>query len=60
MMTEREVDMIRGKLSVGAATLNETYDFLVYVEALEQLVEEASVEDFYGSEGWKHRIGWDD
>ncbi len=29
------------------------------VKAIVDLVEEASCEDFWGSEGWKHRMGWD-
>ena len=57
--TERDIDMILGKMHVGAASLEEVKSFLEYVLELESLVEEASSEDFYGSEGWRHRIGWD-
>ncbi len=53
----RELDTIRGKMMVGAATKEELQDFLTYVIALEGLVEEASMEDFYGTEGWQHRLG---
>jgi len=57
--SEREINMIRGKMAVGHASVDEIRDFLYYVTHLEQFVEEASDEDFYGTEGWKHRIGWD-
>ena len=57
--SQREIDMIRGKMLVNAASQEELYDFLKYVSVLEILVEEASIEDFYGTEGWEHRIGWD-
>lgn len=59
MATRREIDMIRGKLIVGKATVEECHTFLEFVNQLEAMVEEASMEDFYGTEGWEHRLGWD-
>lgn len=59
LKTERELNIIRGKMIVAAATPAELSDFLFYVSKLEELVEEASNEDFYGTEGWEHRLGWD-
>ena len=41
---------------VGAASNEELLDFLEYVSAIEALVEEASNEDFYGTEGWRSRM----
>jgi hypothetical protein len=60
LKSEREIHMIRGKLLVNGATVDEINDFLFYVDTLESMVEEASCEDFYGTEGWKHSIGWDE
>jgi hypothetical protein len=57
--TERELNEIRGKLQTGSANCEDIEKFLAYTEVVEELVEEASGEDFYGTEGWKHRIGWD-
>ena len=56
----RKLDEIRGKMMVGHATPDELKQFLTYVNALEGLVEEASIEDFYGTEGWQHKLGIDD
>lgn len=56
---EQTIDMIRGKMMVAAASKEELHDFLNYVAMLESLIDEASLEDFYGSEGWRHRVGWD-
>lgn len=56
MKTEKELDKIRGKILVGKATVEELHDFLEYVSAIEALVEEASNEDFYGTEGWTRRV----
>lgn len=58
-MTEKEINIIRGKLLVNAATQDEIFTFIEYVSEIESLVEEASLEDFYGTEGWQHRLGWD-
>ncbi len=59
MSTEKEINTIRGKLLVNAATQEEIFAFMEYVSEMETLVEEASMEDFYGTEGWEHRLGWD-
>jgi hypothetical protein len=56
----RELDAIRGKMLVGAASPKELSEFLKYVAALEGLVEDASSEDFFGSEGWQHHLGIDE
>jgi hypothetical protein len=59
VISEQEIDMIRGKMLVAAATQEELHAFLNYVTAIESLVEDASCDDYYGSDGWRHRIGWD-
>ena len=56
--TEREMDVIRGKMLVNKASQGELHQFLKYVSFLEGLVEEASMEDFFGTEGWRHLAGW--
>lgn len=58
LKTEQEIDMIRGKMLVNAATQKELHDFLWYVNEIEALVDEADLEDFFGTEGWRHRLGW--
>ena len=58
MRPEKELNIIRGKMMINAATQYETDKILEYINTLEALVEEASDADFYGTEGWRHRIGW--
>lgn len=55
--TEKQLNITRGKMLVDHATIPELHDFLRYVSALEGLVEDASAADFYGTEGWRHKIG---
>ncbi len=59
LKSEKEINIIVGKLLVGKCQKKDIQDYLYYVAALEKLVEEASQEDFYGTEGWRRRIGWD-
>ena len=59
VINEQKVNEIRGKMLFNAATQDELYQFLNYVNAIEALVEEASDEDYYGSKGYQHRLGWD-
>lgn len=57
LKSQRELDVIRGKILVNAANTDELHDFLKYVSALESALDEASFEDFFGTEGWQHWIG---
>lgn len=57
LLTERELDTIRGKMLVNAATQEELHAFLHFVAALERLVDEADLDDYFGTEGWRHRLG---
>ena len=59
LVSELKLHEIRGKMLVNAATQEELHSLLFYVGKLEFLVEEASDEDFFDTEGWRHRIGWD-
>lgn len=56
-MTRRQLDEIRGKLLVGHATPEETRAFLAYVVDLESLLDEADCDDYFGTEGYAHRLG---
>ena len=57
--SERELNIIRGKMLVGAASITEQKEILKYITALESLVEDADLDDFYGTEGYRHLLGWD-
>jgi hypothetical protein len=59
LKSERELNMIRGKMLVGAATRDELHDFLFYVNHIEGLLEEGDCDDVFGTEGWRCRLGWD-
>jgi hypothetical protein len=54
--SSREINIIRTKILVGDANKEDIQDFLYYVSLVESLVEEASDEGFYGTEGWRKRI----
>lgn len=54
--TEKEINIIAGKMLVGHASVQELHTYLHYCATLEGLVEEASMEDFYGTEGWRKKV----
>lgn len=56
LRSEEELDMIRGKMMVGAATAKEQQDFLTYVATIEGLLESADSDDYFGTEGWRNQI----
>lgn len=56
MITEKQVNIIRGKMLSGKAPIEEIEEFLKYVDKLEELVKQASNEDFYGTVGWKYNV----
>ena len=56
---EQKLNEIRGKMLVAKATKEELHQFLYYVTVIEGLVEQASMEDFYGTGGYRHYLGWD-
>ena len=60
ILKENQLDMIRGKMLVAAATAKELQDFLTYVSALESLLDRCDSEDFFGTEGWHREMGWDE
>lgn len=55
----RELDVIRGKMLVSAASVEENHAFLRYVASLESLLDEADLDDYFGTEGWQHHLGID-
>lgn len=108
LKSQRELDVIKGKVIAGAASADEVSEFAAYVEvieglisqarsddsesvvewcdyagvspeqlaakpvadeteayfeyatALEKVLDEADCMDFFGTEGWRHRIGTED
>lgn len=60
MTRQRELDVIRGKMLVAGASPDEVAAFLDYVSTIEALLDEADMEDYFGTEGWRHRIGIED
>ena len=57
LLNEKKLNIIRGKMLVAAATQQELRKFLMYVSALETLLDETNQDDYFGTEGWQHHIG---
>ncbi len=59
-LTNVQVAIIKGRLSVGQATQEDVANLVAHIEALEELMNEADGDDAFGTEGWRHRLGIDD
>lgn len=57
--TEKELNTIRGKALVGATTKEEVMRIFEALDDLEELCDELDLEDVFGTEGWRHRVGRD-
>lgn len=50
---------IEERIRLKTATFEEIDYFMEVVRKLIEMAEEASAEDFFGTEGFKHTLGWD-
>jgi hypothetical protein len=54
------IEFILGKLSTGSSLTQKEYVTLAdYIYDLENLLDQGDNENFYGTEGWRHRLGLD-
>lgn len=59
MISEKQYHIILGKISDKISS--EDFENLVEVlQKFESLLFIADEDDFFGTEGWKHYIGWED
>lgn len=56
-LTERELNIIRGKAMVNAATVEEILSVFAHLDALEARLDEADEDDYLGPDGWRHWVG---
>ncbi len=59
-MTERAINIIRGKTLVGKATRDEVLALCRHIDECERLLDEADESDCFGTEGWRHYVGLED
>lgn len=55
----KQVFMARARIALGKATTADIKIFMDYVDAMEGLLDEGDQMDKFGTEGWLHRIGYD-
>jgi hypothetical protein len=59
-MEERDYNVCIGKILAGKPLNDEEANMFVDVlREFESMLDEGDQEDFYGTEGWHHRMGWD-
>lgn len=53
-LTDRELNIIRGKAMVGKATVKEIMSVFEHYDKIEMELETRDSEDYFGTEGWRH------
>jgi hypothetical protein len=59
LLTDKELNIIRGKVMVGGATIAEILSVFGHLDAMEDKLDELDEQDFMGTEGWRHYLGLD-
>lgn len=60
LLSDRELNTIRGKALVGHASKEEILSVFGHLDALEEKLDETDCDDFFGTEGWRHFFGHPD
>jgi hypothetical protein len=60
LLSGKELNTIRGKAIVGAATPQELMQVFGHIDILETKMEELDCDDFFGTEGFRHFLGYPD
>ena len=55
-LSERQLNMIRGKASVGHASVGEIQSVFLHLDYLEMRLDELDYDDALGTEGWRHTL----
>lgn len=56
-LTENELNYIRGKASVGKASVEEVRSVFLHLDSLEMKLDECDDNDMLGTEGWRVYFG---
>jgi len=56
-LSERELNIIRGKVLVGHANRDEVLSVFAHLDAIENALDEGDDMDMFGTEGWRHWMG---
>lgn len=54
LLSDKELNVIRGKSIVGAASPEELMQVFGHLDILEEALDQT--EDFFGTEGWRHHF----
>lgn len=60
LLSSADLNYLRGKASVGAASTAEIRQVFLHVDALEEKLDEVEQDDTFGTEGWRHAFNHPD
>lgn len=60
IISEKQFYKLLGKIQAGKPlTEDEFSNFEEVIDSMTDLMNDADSDDAFGTEGWKHRMGWD-
>lgn len=59
-LTNKQLNIIRGKVIAGAATTKEILSVFGHLDQLEVKLDDMDQDDFFGTEGWRYLLGLED
>ncbi len=51
------INTIRGRNLVGAASKEDVEKLFEHIDAMEVMLDETDLDDYFGTDGWRHRVG---
>lgn len=55
-LSDKEINIIRGKAMVGHASPKELLSVFAHLDSIEYELDQLDMEDFFGTEGWRHAM----
>lgn len=59
MISEKEYNIIIGKILVNHATETEIREVFSVIKRMEDILDSGDMNDAFGTEGWRHYFCWD-
>jgi hypothetical protein len=59
LLTAKELNIIRGKVMVGGATIAEMLSVFGHLDAMEDKLDKSNKQDCFGTKGWRPYFGLD-
>ncbi len=60
LLSAKELNTIRGRIDAGKISISDAEKLIDHIDTLEEKMAEVEVDDFFGTEGYRHFFGYPD